>query len=155
MRSTIHISTLPHSTPPVPIFVLQPMGSREIFFSKMKHARARDQPPLCSTCDVTKPTWIKRAVRHHGVALWARLWVPGVRPGAAAGSTRKQSSFHAIEGSATCNPDSRFNRFCQIFIKIQDSSQDLKYFKSLKYCEILSLLAINAEMLLRFKIPPV
>ena len=66
-----------------------------------------------------------------------------------------QKKFGLCEGSATCNPDSRFNKFCQIFIKIQDSSQDLKYFKSLKYCEILSLLAINAEVLLRFKIPPV
>ena len=53
------------------------------------------------------------------------------------------------------NPDSRFKRFCQIFIKIQDSSQDLKYFKSLEYREILSLLAVNTEMLQRFKILPV
>ena len=59
------------------------------------------------------------------------------------------------EGSATRNPDSRFKRFCQIFIKIQDSSQDLKYFKSLEYREILSLLAVNTEMLQRFKILPV
>ena len=47
-------------------------------------------------------------------------------------------------GSATRNPDSRFNRFCQILIKIQDSSQDLKDFKSL---EILSLLAVNTKIL--------
>ena len=53
------------------------------------------------------------------------------------------------------NPDSRFNRFCQIFIKIQDSSQHLKYFKSLKYCEIFSFLVINTEVLLRFKISQV
>ena len=34
------------------------------------------------------------------------------------------------------NQDSRFNRYPQILIKIQDLSQDLKYFKSLKYCEV-------------------
>ena len=61
----------------------------------------------------------------------------------------------AREGSATCNPDSRFKRFCQIFIKIRDLSQDLKYFKSLEYYEILSLLAVNTEMLQRFKFLPV
>ena len=53
------------------------------------------------------------------------------------------------------NLDSRFKRFCQIFIKIRDSSQDLKYFKSLEHCEILSFLAVNTEMLQRFKILPV
>ena len=47
------------------------------------------------------------------------------------------------EGSATRSPDSKFKRFCQIFIKIRDLSQDLKYFKSLEYCEMLSLLAVN------------
>ena len=38
------------------------------------------------------------------------------------------------EGPATHNLDSRFNKFFQILIKIQDSSEELKYFKSLKYC---------------------
>ena len=48
---------------------------------------------------------------------------------------------YIYEGSATHNPDSRHRRFCQIFIKIRDSGQDLKYFKSLEYCEIRSLFA--------------
>ena len=51
--------------------------------------------------------------------------------------------FKVTEGSVTCNPDSRFNRFCQIFIKIQDLSQDLKDFKSL---EILLFLAVNTKI---------
>ena len=59
------------------------------------------------------------------------------------------------EGSATRKLDSRFKRFCQIFIQIRDSSQDLKYFKSLEYREILSLLAVNTEMLQRLKILPI
>ena len=67
----------------------------------------------------------------------------------------KLTNLRKSEGSATRNPDSRFKRFCQIFIKIRDSSQDLKYFKSLEYCEILLLLAVNTEMLQRFKILPV
>ena len=65
------------------------------------------------------------------------------------------SDYVHVEGSAIHNPDLRFKRFCQIFIKIRDSSQDLKYFKSLEYHEILSLLAVNTEMLQRFKILPV
>ena len=35
------------------------------------------------------------------------------------------------KGSATHNLDSRFSMFCQILIKIQDLSEDLRYFKSL------------------------